>query len=289
MSHVHAGPLASYNSLLDPSLQSYFGNPQMRKHLRKAGLVGKTGKIVPEEKIRANVAKKVYTEHVKNLLSQEIIYKVLDIERTRQVAIRNELERTAKKELVKRVRSDLSRKGDEDILPFLTPRPSTAPAGRGVGWGTRRTRRAPSTCPVSSQSYTQTPGHSVQSSTSSMSTVASRQKSMSKATTGRRGRSRKKPISVVDFQHAEIDDKHLYALDQQALWKITMGELAMGLSPYLLPLPSPRPVRPTTGHPCPARGRRNQPIMHPTNSCKKSTKLQNCKRSKSKSKSHTNE
>ena len=32
-------PLASYNSLLDPSLQSYFGNPRMRKHLRKAGLV----------------------------------------------------------------------------------------------------------------------------------------------------------------------------------------------------------------------------------------------------------
>ena len=65
--------------------------------------MGKTGQIVPEEKIRANVAKKVYTEHVKNLLSQEIIYKVLDVERTRQVAIRNELERTAKKELVKRV------------------------------------------------------------------------------------------------------------------------------------------------------------------------------------------
>ena len=64
----------------------------------------KSGQIIPEETIRANFAKKVHKDQVKDLLAREIIYKTLDIERTRQVAIKNELERTAKKELVQRVR-----------------------------------------------------------------------------------------------------------------------------------------------------------------------------------------
>ena len=58
MSHVDSGPLAAYNSLLDPNLSGYFSNLRRRKHLRQVGLVNKRGEVVSENIYRINMARK---------------------------------------------------------------------------------------------------------------------------------------------------------------------------------------------------------------------------------------
>lgn len=124
MSHVYEGPLATYNSLTDRNLSGYFSNTRMRRHLRKAGLVNKRGELLSENQYRLNMARKEHKKHVKDMLAQAIVHKSLDMERTRQVEIRRKLEEIAKIELVRRVRSSRGRKGDEEILPYLSPRSS---------------------------------------------------------------------------------------------------------------------------------------------------------------------
>ena len=50
------------------------------------------------------MAKKEHKKHVRDLLAQAIVHKTLDVERARQVQIKQKLEEIAKIELVKRVR-----------------------------------------------------------------------------------------------------------------------------------------------------------------------------------------
>jgi hypothetical protein len=50
------------------------------------------------------MARKEHKKHVRNLLAQAIVHKTLDMERTRQVAIKQKLEEIAKMEMVRRVR-----------------------------------------------------------------------------------------------------------------------------------------------------------------------------------------
>lgn len=50
------------------------------------------------------MARKEHKKHVKDLLSQAIVHKTLDLERTRQVEIKRKLEEIGKIELVRRVR-----------------------------------------------------------------------------------------------------------------------------------------------------------------------------------------
>ncbi|XP_031564340.1 glutamate-rich protein 3-like isoform X2 [Actinia tenebrosa] len=140
MSHAAPGQLAAYNSLQDKHLSGYFNNGHMKKHLVKSGLITKKGKIIDEKTYRLNMAKKEHRKHVRDLLATAIIHKALDMERTRQYEIRKRLDEVYKVELVRRVKEDRKKKGDEDILPLLTPRersarrrkhvrPATAPAG----------------------------------------------------------------------------------------------------------------------------------------------------------------
>ncbi|KAJ7337754.1 Glutamate-rich protein 3 [Desmophyllum pertusum] len=58
MSHADPGPLAAYNSLQDKHLSGYFSNSRMKRHLKKSGLVARSGKIVDEKTYRLNMAKK---------------------------------------------------------------------------------------------------------------------------------------------------------------------------------------------------------------------------------------
>ncbi|XP_033123366.1 glutamate-rich protein 3-like isoform X2 [Anneissia japonica] len=124
MSHVDSGPLASYNSLQDKHLAGYFNNTRMRRHLRRAGLVSKNGDLITETTYRLNMARKEHQTHVRDLLAQAIVHKALDIERHRQSDIKKKLEEIAKIELVRRVRMEKAHQGDEDIVPFLSPRDS---------------------------------------------------------------------------------------------------------------------------------------------------------------------
>ncbi|XP_067046669.1 glutamate-rich protein 3-like isoform X2 [Acropora muricata] len=126
MSHADSGPLASYNSLQDKHLAGYFSNSRMKRHLRKSGLVTKRGTIIDEKTYRLNMAKKEHRKHVRDLLATAIVHKTLDIERVRQYEIRKRLDEAYKVELVRRVKEARTRKGDEDILPLLSPRERTA-------------------------------------------------------------------------------------------------------------------------------------------------------------------
>ncbi|XP_076457028.1 uncharacterized protein LOC143291186 isoform X2 [Babylonia areolata] len=104
MSHIHQGPLATYNSLTDNHLSGYFSNGRMRRHLRKAGLVSKQGEIISEATYRLNVSRKEHKKQVKDMLAQAIVHKTLDLERTRQAEIKKKLEEISKIQLVQRVR-----------------------------------------------------------------------------------------------------------------------------------------------------------------------------------------
>lgn len=66
--------------------------------------ITRRGQIVTETSYRLNIARKEHKKHVKDLLAQAIVHKTLDLERHRQVAIRQKLEEIAKIELVQRVR-----------------------------------------------------------------------------------------------------------------------------------------------------------------------------------------
>ncbi|XP_070209545.1 glutamate-rich protein 3-like isoform X3 [Littorina saxatilis] len=104
MSHVHDGPLATYNSLSDDHLSGYFANSRMRRHLRKSGLISRGGQIVSESTYRLNMSRKEHKKHVKDMLAQAIVHKTLDLERSRQSDIKKKLEEIAKIQLVRRVR-----------------------------------------------------------------------------------------------------------------------------------------------------------------------------------------
>lgn len=105
MSHVDAGPLANYNSLLDPHLSGYFSTTRIKKHLRKAGLVTRGGAVVTENEFRVRMARKEHRRQVRDMLASAIVNNTLDMERRRQVLIRRKLEEIASIELVKRVKA----------------------------------------------------------------------------------------------------------------------------------------------------------------------------------------
>ena len=66
--------------------------------------ISRRGEIVSENTYRLNMARKEHKKHVRDLMAQAIVHKTLDMERGRQVAIKQKLEEIAKIELVRRVR-----------------------------------------------------------------------------------------------------------------------------------------------------------------------------------------
>ncbi|CAG2234040.1 unnamed protein product [Mytilus edulis] len=218
MSQIHDGPLATYCSLTDKNLAGYFSNTKMRRHLKKAGLVDRRGQIISENQYRLNMARKEHKKHVKDLLAQAIVHKTLDIERNRQVEIKRKLEEIAKLEVVRRVRATKFRKGDEDILPYLSPRSSRPQSRSG--------RYRPQSAPADRQ-YNDSYDADV-------------------IYVDDEGRPVTPPKDLQeDHKREEIDTRHLYALDSAALKKyaLTLSKIEQGegmTSPYLISqVPSP--------------------------------------------------
>uniref|UniRef100_UPI00398F134D glutamate-rich protein 3 isoform X3 n=1 Tax=Pristiophorus japonicus TaxID=55135 RepID=UPI00398F134D len=127
MSHTHPGPLATYNSLTDKHLTGYFNNTRIRRHLQRVGLVTRNGRIVSEREYRLNIVRKDHQKYVRESLAQAIFHKVLDMERHHQLEIKKRLEDFAKRERIQRIKVERARRSDEDIVPFLLPRPPTGP------------------------------------------------------------------------------------------------------------------------------------------------------------------
>uniref|UniRef100_UPI00398F5467 glutamate-rich protein 3 isoform X2 n=1 Tax=Pristiophorus japonicus TaxID=55135 RepID=UPI00398F5467 len=150
MSHTHPGPLATYNSLTDKHLTGYFNNTRIRRHLQRVGLVTRNGRIVSEREYRLNIVRKDHQKYVRESLAQAIFHKVLDMERHHQLEIKKRLEDFAKRERIQRIKVERARRSDEDIVPFLLPRPPTGPRNfpRSVS-GPEVDRSDSSTSPVS--------------------------------------------------------------------------------------------------------------------------------------------
>ncbi|XP_071115484.1 glutamate-rich protein 3-like [Haliotis cracherodii] len=262
MSHVDASQLSAYNSLSDKHLAGYFANTKMRGHLRKSGLITRRGQIVTETSYRLNIARKEHKKHVKDLLAQAIVHKTLDLERHRQVAIRQKLEEIAKIELVQRVRGERNRHAvDEALLPLITgsPREKDAPYKRRTR-SRSEGKRDRSDSPCSQGLRTPTPrsgGHAENELLIEERVIYvdddGNEIDMSDCEQPlvRSGRSR------TPRSREEIDARHLYSLNPLALRRYATALAKMEqtntlASPYLIPqIPIP-PSSPRTG---PARHR----------------------------------
>ncbi|XP_059839655.1 glutamate-rich protein 3 isoform X9 [Hypanus sabinus] len=102
MSRTQSGPLEAYNSLTDKHLTGYFNNTRIRRHLQRVGLVTRSGRIVSEKEYRLSIVRKDHQRYVRESLAQAIFHKVLSME------------------------VDRKRRPDEDLVPFLSPRPPAA-------------------------------------------------------------------------------------------------------------------------------------------------------------------
>ncbi|XP_077991113.1 glutamate-rich protein 3-like [Glandiceps talaboti] len=247
MSHVDVGPLASYNSLTDQHLVGYFNNTRMRRHLVKAGLITRRGEIISEQTYRLNMARKEHRKHVRNLIAQAIVHKSLDMERHRHVEIKRKLEEIAKIELVDRVKSDRSRRGDEDVLPYLSPRHSSRQSHSA-----RHARRR--------QHHDSRPNSRPQTSPSHARPASTSSQDESDRCGDSDGHS---PSHKPRRPREEVDSQYLVELDQAALqrFSLDMADLDIsGGSPYRVPVLLPQPP-PKSATPSPRASHRNRAVV----------------------------
>ncbi|XP_029473425.1 glutamate-rich protein 3 isoform X3 [Rhinatrema bivittatum] len=127
MSHPYGGALVTYNSLMDKHLTGYFNNTRIRRHLRKAGLITRSGRIISEREYRLNAMRRDHQRYVRECLAQAIFHKVLDMERHHQIEIKRKLETFARKEQVHRSKVDQLKRTDEEIFPLFSPCPPAGP------------------------------------------------------------------------------------------------------------------------------------------------------------------
>lgn len=244
MSHVDPGPLATYESLSDPHLSGYFNNTRMRHHLKRMGLITRRGEIVSEKVFRLNNARKEHQRHIRDVLSQAIVHKALDMERHRQMHIKRQLEEIAKIERVRRVRAERALRGDEDILPLLSPR-----AKQHKKKNSKKEKVPILQTVADSEEYEQRPPQSV---------------GYPAMPAGPPYNTRADRIEM-QYPPVEVDNQHLYGLDRDALRSFTLNlsqfDLGSGVSPYSMPREEVKPPkrkpkrRPATSSGVPTRPR----------------------------------
>ncbi|KAK5616771.1 hypothetical protein CRENBAI_022438 [Crenichthys baileyi] len=131
MSHLSPGLMSAYNSLTDKHLAGYFSNTRIRRHLQRAGLITRSGRIVPDKEYRHKLIQRAHQRHVRECLAQAIFHKVLEMERLHQIEIKRKLEEFARRERVHRMKVERSKRYEEDITRILSPRP---PKGSRTIW-----------------------------------------------------------------------------------------------------------------------------------------------------------
>ncbi|XP_047444119.1 glutamate-rich protein 3 [Mugil cephalus] len=129
MSHLNPGLISAYNSLTDKHLAGYFSNTRIRRHLHRAGLITRSGRIVPDKEYRHKLIQRAHQRHVRECLAQAIFHKVLELERLHQIEFKRKLEEFAKRERVHKIKVERSKRCEEDIIRILSPRPPTGARG----------------------------------------------------------------------------------------------------------------------------------------------------------------
>ncbi|XP_041646752.1 glutamate-rich protein 3 [Cheilinus undulatus] len=129
MSHLSPGLISAYNSLTDKHLAGYFSNTHIRRHLQRAGLITRSGRIVPDKEYRHKLIQRAHQRHVRECLAQAIFHKVLELERVHQIEIKRKLEEFARREKVHKIKVERSKRYEDDIIRILSPRPPTGARG----------------------------------------------------------------------------------------------------------------------------------------------------------------
>lgn len=129
MNHLNPGLISAYNSLTDKHLAGYFSNTRIRRHLQRAGLITRSGRIVPDKEYRQKLIQRSHQRHVRECLAQAIFHKVLEMERLHQIEIKRKLEEFARRERVHKIKVERSKRYEEDIIRIFSPRPPTGARG----------------------------------------------------------------------------------------------------------------------------------------------------------------
>ncbi|XP_061894411.1 glutamate-rich protein 3 [Entelurus aequoreus] len=124
MSHFNPGLISAYNSLTDKHLTGYFSSTRIRKHLQRAGLITRSGRIVPDKEYRHKLVQRAHKRHVRECLAQAIFLKVLEMERLHQIEIKRKLEEFARRERVHKMKVERSKRFEEDTR-IMSPHPPT--------------------------------------------------------------------------------------------------------------------------------------------------------------------
>ncbi|XP_043984637.1 glutamate-rich protein 3 [Gambusia affinis] len=125
MKHFAAGVLPAYNSLTDKHLADYFSSTRIRKHLLKAGLITRSGRIVPEKDYKLKLIQTANQNHVRECLAQAIFQKVLEREHYHQLEIKKRQTDFERKQRVQRFKVERCKKYEEEMIRALTPSPPT--------------------------------------------------------------------------------------------------------------------------------------------------------------------
>uniref|UniRef100_A0A3B3XRK3 DUF4590 domain-containing protein n=1 Tax=Poecilia mexicana TaxID=48701 RepID=A0A3B3XRK3_9TELE len=133
MKHFTPGFLPAYNSLTDKHLADYFSNSRIRKHLLRAGLITRSGRIVPEKEYRHKLIQTANQNHVQECLAQAIVHKVLEREHYHQIDVKRKQVEFEKKQRVQRFKvrhlhlNSQPQKHPSIFRNINLTRPSTAP------------------------------------------------------------------------------------------------------------------------------------------------------------------
>ncbi|ETE71292.1 hypothetical protein L345_02895, partial [Ophiophagus hannah] len=102
--HIDKLYLANYNSLTDKHLAGYFSNTRIRRHLRRSGLISRSGKIISDKEYRLNAMKKDHQKYIRECLAQAIFHKALDMERHHQGDVKRKVESSARRERIQKTK-----------------------------------------------------------------------------------------------------------------------------------------------------------------------------------------
>ncbi|KAM9385831.1 glutamate-rich protein 3 [Pholidichthys leucotaenia] len=225
MSHLNPGLISAYNSLTDKHLAGYFSNTRIRRHLQTAGLITRSGRIIPDKEYRHKLIQREHQRYVRECLAQAIFHKVLEMERLHQIEIKRKLEEFARRERVHKIKVERSKRYEEDFTRILSPRPPTG--GRGI----RKQHSGPegehsesSESPSSSRPNT-APGK--------MQRPVRLKPIHSNSTTASVRRS--SPYRLLDSSR-ENDPLFNSTMDKESRRRLTRMEASHGISPYCLPV-----------------------------------------------------
>ncbi|XP_030583850.1 glutamate-rich protein 3 [Archocentrus centrarchus] len=225
MSHFSAGLISAYNSLTDKHLAGYFSNTRIRRHLQRAGLITRSGRIVPDKEYRHKLIQRAHQRHVRECLAQAIFHKVLEMERLHQIEIKRKLEEFARRERVRKIKVERSKRYEEGFVHILSPRPPTG--ARGI-WkqhsGPEGEHSESSESPSSSRPNT-APGK--------MQRPVRLKPIHSNSTTASLRRS--SPYRPLESSH-ENDVPFNCTMEKEPRRRLTPVEPSHGISPYCLPV-----------------------------------------------------